>query len=100
MSHTDDLQAAADLFKALSSPSRLGLLCSLGNGPLTVGRLVERSGLSQPLVSQHLRTLREAGLVTSTRAGRETRYAMSDVHVSHLVETVIAHVREEGGSAV
>ena len=95
MPHTTDLQAAADLFKALASPSRLGLLCFLADGPLTVGRLVERSGLSQPLVSQHLRTLREAGLVAYTRSGRETWYAMSDVHVSHLVETVITHVREE-----
>lgn len=92
--HAADVQSAADLFKALSSPSRLGLLCLLAEGPLTVGGLVERSGLSQPLVSQHLRTLREAGLVSFTRAGREARYAMADAHVSHLVDTVIAHVGE------
>lgn len=95
MPHTRDLEAAADLFKALSSPSRLGLLSLLADGPLTVGRLAALSGQSQPLVSQHLRTLREAGLVSSTRSGRETRYAMSDLHVARLVDTVIAHVREE-----
>lgn len=94
VSHVTDLQSAADLFKALSSPSRLGLLCLLAEGPLTVGVLVERSGLSQPLVSQHLRTLREAGLVSFTRVGREARYAMADAHVFHLLDTVITHVSE------
>ena len=54
----------------------------------------DRSGLSQPLVSQHLRTLRQAGLVSSERAGKEIRYALADQHVAHVVLDAIAHVQE------
>ncbi|MCU0482923.1 MAG: metalloregulator ArsR/SmtB family transcription factor [Chloroflexi bacterium] len=44
----------------------------LAAGPASVGDLIDHVGLSQPLVSHHLRRLREAGLVASRRAGRET----------------------------
>ncbi|GGG62468.1 hypothetical protein GCM10011374_27060 [Kocuria dechangensis] len=95
MSHTADLEAAAHLFRALSSSSRLGLLRLLREGAATVTQLAERSGLSQPLVSQHLRTLREAGLVNFTRTGRETHYSLADPHVAQLLDTVLAHVVED-----
>jgi DNA-binding transcriptional ArsR family regulator len=88
------LEAAARLFRALGTPARLQLLCLLEDGPATVSRLVERSGLSQPLVSQHLRTLRETGLVTLTRSGREAIYALADTHVSHIVGDALAHAGE------
>lgn len=88
------LEAAARLFRALGTPARLRLLCLLGDGPATVSRLVERSGLSQPLVSQHLRTLRETGLVVLTRSGREAIHALADTHVSHIVGDALAHAGE------
>lgn len=88
------LEAAARLFRALGTPARLQLLCLLEAGPVTVSRLVECSGLSQPLVSQHLRTLRETGLVSLTRSGREAIYALADTHVSHIVGDALAHAGE------
>lgn len=91
-----DLEAAARVFKALATPARLQLLCLLAEGPSTVSGLVERSGLSQPLVSQHLRTLRETGLVSLTRSGREAVYAVTDTHVAHIVADAIDHVGEDG----
>lgn len=91
---SSDLEAAARLFRALATPSRLQLLCLLEGGPATVSRLVERSGLSQPLVSQHLRILRETGLVALTRHGREAVYALADNHVSHIVGDALAHAGE------
>ncbi|MDQ1129592.1 helix-turn-helix transcriptional regulator [Microbacterium sp. SORGH_AS_0888] len=88
------LAAAAQLFKVLGSESRLALLHLVGQESRTVGALAEASGLSQPLVSQHLRTLRQAGLVTATRSGKEVTYGVADLHVSHVVEDALAHVRE------
>ncbi|MEV7756156.1 metalloregulator ArsR/SmtB family transcription factor [Microbacterium sp. NPDC089180] len=88
------LDEAAELFKVLGSPSRLALVWLLNHEPLTVGALATSSGLSQPLVSQHLRTLRQAGLVTSERDGKEIRYALADQHVAHVVLDAIAHVTE------
>ncbi|MFF0903408.1 UNVERIFIED_CONTAM: metalloregulator ArsR/SmtB family transcription factor [Kocuria sp. CPCC 205316] len=89
-----ELEAAACLFKALATPARLQLLCLLAEGSATVSRLVELSGLSQPLVSQHLRILRETGLVISTRHGREAVHALADTHVSHIVADAVAHAAE------
>ncbi|MFJ4037480.1 ArsR/SmtB family transcription factor [Microbacterium sp. NPDC090007] len=88
------LDEAAELFKALGSESRLALVWLLSREPLTVSALVDRSGLSQPLVSQHLRTLRAAGLVSSEREGKEVRYSLADQHVAHVVLDAIAHVQE------
>ncbi len=91
------LAAAADLFKVLGSESRLGLLRLVEQQPRTVGSLAEAMSMSQPLVSQHLRTLRQAGLVSATRAGKEITYQLADVHVSHIVADALAHVLEEAG---
>lgn len=91
---TEDLEPAAELFKALSSSSRLRLLRILSTGASTVGHLAEQSGLSQPLVSQHLRTLRSAGLVSVERIGREARYEVADTHVSHIVDDAVLHALE------
>ncbi|MET0589652.1 MAG: metalloregulator ArsR/SmtB family transcription factor [Naasia sp.] len=87
-------EPAAELFKALSSSSRLSLLTILQAGAHSVTDLAEQSGLSQPLVSQHLRTLRSAGLVSVERVGREARYAIADRHVAHIVEDALEHVHE------
>lgn len=92
--NSSDLVLAARLFKVLGSEVRLQLLELIDDEPSTVGHLVERAGISQPLVSQHLRTLREAGLVTATRAGREVTYAVADHHVAHVVHDALEHVRE------
>lgn len=94
-----DLEAVARLFRALATPARLKLMCLLEEGPSTVSGLVHGSGLSQPLVSQHLRTLRETGLVSLTRTGREAVYAVTDTHVSHIVTDAITHTAELKQSA-
>lgn len=88
------LAEAAELFKVLGSESRLRLLLLIAREPRTVGALAEASGLSQPLVSQHLRTLRGAGLVAATRSGKEVSYELTDLHVSHVVSDALDHVRE------
>jgi DNA-binding transcriptional ArsR family regulator len=88
------LAAAAQLFKALGSESRLGLLRTIGDESRTVGALAEATGMSQPLVSQHLRLLRQIGLVTATRHGKEVSYSVADVHVTHVISDALAHVQE------
>ncbi|OAS17417.1 ArsR/SmtB family transcription factor [Paenibacillus oryzisoli] len=51
------------IFSALAEPHRLHMVELLRDGPLTVGEIAGRLGLSQPQVSKHLRVLSEAGLV-------------------------------------
>ena len=65
------------VFKALADPTRRALFERLSReGELTVHRLTEHSGVSQPAVSKHLGQLREAGLVLDRREGRETHYSV------------------------
>ncbi len=88
------LADAAQLFKVLGSESRLWLLRLLGESPRTVGALTEATGMSQPLVSQHLKTLRQGCLVAASRNGKEVTYRLADLHVSHVIVDALAHVQE------
>ncbi len=93
---TDDrqLEQVAELFRALGTVSRLRILTSLSSGEGSVGSLVEATGLSQPLVSQHLRLLRQINVVSVSRLGREALYELTDEHVAHVINDAIAHASE------
>ena len=97
MSQEQGLARAAELFKVLGSSSRLWLLRLLAGEPSTVSALVAATGMTQPLVSQHLRVLRQAGIVDVTREGREAVYRLADFHIAHVIDDAITHVLEEHG---
>lgn len=74
---TRDLRLLRDLYRALADPTRLRICAILGeSGPLPVNELSARFGLSQPLVSWHLRILKTAGLVEMRPHGREKLCAL------------------------
>jgi DNA-binding transcriptional ArsR family regulator len=63
----------APVFAALGDETRLRLLIRLGaRGPLSISRLTEGSGITRQGVTKHLRVLAGAGLVRSTRRGKES----------------------------
>lgn len=95
MSATKSYEAAGELLKVLSAPARLAIVTELAERPCFVSELVERLELSQPLVSQHLRILRDARLVGVERRGREAVYALVDHHVAHIVADAVRHTEEE-----
>jgi DNA-binding transcriptional ArsR family regulator len=86
--------AAAALLKALVAPIRLALVDLLSDAPRCVHELVGALDAPQPLVSQHLKVLKSAGLVATTRRGREVVYRLADDHVAHVVRDAVAHARE------
>lgn len=88
------LEPAVELLKALAAPVRLAVVEQLIDGPRCVHELVDLLDVSQPLVSQHLRVLRGAGLVHAGRRGREVEYALADEHVVHVVRDVLRHADE------
>ncbi len=61
---------------ALSDPNRLRIVELLRERPYTVNEIVERLGLTQPLVSKHLRVLRQAGLVHARPHGQQRFYEL------------------------
>ena len=79
------IEIQAKLFRGFSDPSRLSILDTLRNGALTVGEIVETTGLSQSNVSNHLGCLRDCGLVTAEQKGRFVYYELSDKRVGQLL---------------
>ncbi len=75
----------AKLFRGFSDTSRLLILEALRVEPLTVSAIVERTGLSQSNVSNHLACLRDCDLVTSSQHGRYISYQLSDGRVDALL---------------
>lgn len=63
-------------FEALADPTRRGIFEALGEAPCSVGGLAARVPVSRPAVSQHLRVLKQAGLVTATASGTRRIYAV------------------------
>jgi DNA-binding transcriptional ArsR family regulator len=63
-----------DVFNAIAEPRRRDLLDALAAGERSVSELVELIGLAQPLVSKHLRVLREVGAVQARDDGRRRLY--------------------------
>jgi DNA-binding transcriptional ArsR family regulator len=88
---TDRYDSAATLFRALGSPVRIAIVDRVMDGGRCVHELVTDLRLPQPLISQHLRTLREAGLVSGVRRGREVAYVLADDHVAHIVHDALHH---------
>jgi DNA-binding transcriptional ArsR family regulator len=76
-----DLSSAAFLAKSLADENRLRILLCLGNGKKSVSQVVEELGLSQPLISHHLKELRRSLLVTMERRGPFIFYEMSDPRI-------------------
>jgi ArsR family transcriptional regulator, zinc-responsive transcriptional repressor len=92
-----DVQAASELLTALASPLRLSIVTLLDeHGSRCVHQLVDALGVPQPLVSQHLRVLRAAGLVTGERRHRQVDYRLVDAHVAHIVRDAIDHAGHGG----
>lgn len=75
----------AKLFRGLADPSRLSILETLREGPRNVGDIVDRTGLSQPNVSNHLACLLDCGLVLRHQRGRFAFYELSDDRVGGLL---------------
>jgi DNA-binding transcriptional ArsR family regulator len=68
----------ADAFLAIADPNRRHLLEELRRGPKTVSELALGLPVSRPAVSQHLKILLDAGLVTATAEGTRRVYAVSN----------------------
>ena len=81
-----EAEVRAKLFRGLGDPSRLRVLEALRDAPLSVGEVVQRTGLSQPNASMHLGCLAECGLVTWQRLGKFVHYEIADKRVVKLLD--------------
>ena len=79
---------AAAMMRALSHEARLLVLCELTGGECSAGELVERSGLSQSALSQHLAKLRDEGLVATRREGQSIYYSIADRNAGKILKSL------------
>src|SRR5882757_8412978 len=74
--HSSLYQFKADIFQALSHPTRIAILEFLNQGELSAGALIEKLEMGQAKVSQHLAILRAKRLVSSRKAGNQVFYSV------------------------
>lgn len=89
------LEEAARLFGALSEPSRLRLLRALMVSPMTVGELVESTGLKQGNVSKHLALLLQHGFVARVAEGNFARYHIADKSLDELCRLICTRISDQ-----
>jgi DNA-binding transcriptional ArsR family regulator len=68
----------ANIFQALAHPTRIAIIEMLGQGELSAGELIDRLGMDQGNVSQHLAVLRSRQLVVNRKAGNQVFYSVRD----------------------
>ena len=82
----------AELFRALSDPSRVRIVSALAEREMNVGALAAAVGLSESAVSHHLHGLRLIRLVRTRKTGRQVYYSLDDEHIADLYRRGLDHV--------
>jgi ArsR family transcriptional regulator len=81
-----DVELIAARFRALGDTTRLLVIDALAEGPLCVCDLRDHIHVAGPLLSHHLRVLRDAGIVTAARRGRWVDYTLEPETLTELAE--------------
>jgi DNA-binding transcriptional ArsR family regulator len=82
----------ANLFEALSDPTRVRIISMLIDGEVGVGELVDRIGLTKSAVSHQLRGLRDKRIIRTRKQGRNGFVCLDDEHVMELFQRGLDHV--------
>lgn len=90
----DEFQAVAFLAKSLSDENRLKILFCISRGKRAVGSIVEELGLSQPLVSHHLKELKRSLLVKIERSGPFIYYEVSNPRILEAIRCLNSIAKE------
>ncbi len=80
------LRPIASFLRAISQPARVEILLAIGTGEACVCHLEAATGQRQAYISQQLMALREAGIVTSRRDGRNVYYQLKEPSVLDLIQ--------------
>ncbi|MDQ6718526.1 MAG: metalloregulator ArsR/SmtB family transcription factor [Gemmatimonadota bacterium] len=85
----------AERFKALGEPARLQILSELRSGELTVGELVDATGLGQANLSKHLQILHSLGFALRRKEGLFVYYSLADKNVFRLCDIMCGRLDSE-----
>ena len=82
-------EKASEILKALAHPARLKIVAGLLKDECNVARVQKVLGLPQSTVSQHLRVLKNAGIIKGRREGTKMCYRVVDAKVRKIVEIIV-----------
>lgn len=82
----------ANIYSALGDSSRLCIVTYLLDKEANVSQITKEVALSQPLVSHHLRLLRDLRILKSTKKGQCVYYSINDEHIRQIVELGLIHI--------
>ena len=85
----------ADIFQALGHPTRIAILELLSEGELSAGMLIERLGMEQANVSQHLGVLRTKQILVNRRAGNQVFYSVRDRTIVEVLNLMRAYFHSQ-----
>jgi ArsR family transcriptional regulator len=91
----DHLVKIAELFKALSDPTRLKIVNALILSEMCVCDISALLNMNQPAISHHLKVLRQTQLIKYRRNGKIVYYSLDDEHIAPLFKQGHAHVFEK-----
>ncbi len=94
----DQVTELSEMFRLMGDPTRLKIIVSCLSAPMCVSDIAAKHGLSQPLVSHHLRLLRAARVLRAERRGKQIFYEAADEHVKRVIGDMADHVCEHPGS--
>lgn len=81
-------RAARELLESISNVTRIKIIRALAETPLAAGDLARVVNRSAPATSQHIRVLRDAGAIESTRSGNVVRYRLTKSTSAQILETI------------
>lgn len=84
----------AEMCKTISNPRRQAILDTIRDGEMTVSDLIEKTGISQANLSQHLAILRSKGVVKTRREGNSIYYSISNIKIIEAYD-LISEVLED-----
>ncbi len=87
-------QLHAEICAGLADPNRIMILYSLSQGVRNVTELCNELNMPQPLVSRHLKVLRERGMVTTERRGTVINYSLGDERLIQALDLLRAVMRD------
>lgn len=90
----DAIVQLADLFRLMGDPTRLRIILTCLDAPISVGDIAARLDLSPSLVSHHLRLLKAARVLRGERRGKQIFYSALDAHIRCVIDDMVAHVGE------
>lgn len=89
--YIESVNNVSKIFSLLGDASRMKIVLSLMEGELCVYHICQITGAKQSATSQHLRKLKDSGIIKSRKEGNQVLYSLKDGHVKTIIKTALIH---------